>query len=184
MEMGTGSAVHCSSSGAADGIIRKYVGWYALLIQLNGGQIFVARRNPDIGERTSGGVYMDRRSSLATPAMKDLVKNTTVDALEKFLAAIRISENEHRPPTPTCDTLEANFRHVLLLSLQGQNDIDSKQRLLHQQGEDFVGTAIRDTFPYFLGAIDEDRLLKQAQLEQARRHLRQLEPNAGSSRTA
>jgi hypothetical protein len=76
---------------------------------------------------------------------------------------------------PTRDPLEANFRHALLFSFQDQNDIDSKQRLFHRQGEEFVGTAIRDTFPYFLGAIDEDRLLKQAQLDQARRHLRQLE---------
>jgi hypothetical protein len=38
-----------------------------------------------------------------------------------------------------------------------------------------MSQAIKDTLPYFLGAVDEDRLLKQAQLEQARRDLRQLE---------
>jgi len=76
---------------------------------------------------------------------------------------------------PTRDPLEANFRHALLFSFQDQNDIDSKQRLFHRQGEDFISQAIKDTLPYFLGAIDEDRLLKQAQLDQARRQLRQLE---------
>jgi transcription initiation factor IIE alpha subunit len=90
-------------------------------------------------------------------------------------ASIGISENEHRPPLPTRDPLEANFRHALLFSFQDQNDIDSKQRLFHRQGEDFIGQAIKDTLPYFLGAINEDRLLKQAQLDQARRQLRQLE---------
>lgn len=160
----------------ADGVIRKYVGWYALLFQLNEGQILVARRNPAIGERTSPDVYLARGSALETPPVETLVKNTTVAALEKFLgAAIGISENEHRPEIATRDPLEANFRHALLFSFQDQNDIDSKQRLFHRQGEDFVGTAIKDTLPYFLGAIDEDRLLKQAQLDQARRHLRQLE---------
>ena len=165
-----------SECNVADGVIRKYVGWYALLFQLNGGQIFVARRNPAIGERTSGDVFVERGSALTTPAMEELVKNTTVDALGKFLgSAIGINENEHRPTTPTRDTLEANFRHAILLCFQDQNDIDSKRRLFHRQGEDFIGTAIRDTLPYFLGAVDEDRLLKQAQLEQAKRHLRQLE---------
>jgi hypothetical protein len=160
----------------ADGVIRKYVGWYALLFQLEEGQIFVARRNPEIGERTSGDVYLARASHIETPPASELVKNTTVNALESFLgAAIGISENEHRPPTPTRDPLEANFRHALLFSFQDQNDIDSKQRLFHRQGEDFVGQAIRDTLPYFLGAVDEDRLLKQAQLDQAKRQLRQLE---------
>ena len=38
-----------------------------------------------------------------------------------------------------------------------------------------MNNAIKDTLPYFLGAVDEDRLLKQAQLEQAKRDLRQLE---------
>lgn len=165
-----------SECNVADGVIRRYVGWYAILFQLNGSQIFVARRNPAVGERTSPDVYMVRGAVIATPPVSELTKNTTVDGLERFLgAAIGISENEHRPQLPTRDPLEANFRHALLFSFQDQNDIDSKQRLFHRQGEDFISQAIKDTLPYFLGAIDEDRLLKQAQLDQARRHLRQLE---------
>ena len=165
-----------SECNVADGVIRKHVGWYALLFQLNDGQIFVARRNPDIGDRTHADIYLDRGSQIAIPPATALHKNTTVGAVEKFLgAAIGISENEHRPSTPTRDPLEANFRHALLFSLQDQNDIDSKQRLFHRQGEEFIGQAIRDTLPYFLGAVDEDRLLKQAQLDQARRRLRLLE---------
>jgi hypothetical protein len=144
-----------SECNVAEGVIRRYVGWYAILFQLNGGQIFIARRNPPVGERTSGDIYMDRGSAIDTPLESVLSKNTTVDAVEKFLgAAIGISENDHRPPAPTRDALEANFRHALLLSFQDQNDIDSKQRLFHRQGDDFVGQAIRDTLPYFLGAID------------------------------
>lgn len=165
-----------SECNVADGVIRRHVGWYAILFQLNGSQIFVARRNPDVGDRTSPDVYLNRGTVIATPPVSALTKNITVDALEKYLgAAIGISENEHRPPLPTRDPLEANFRHALLFSFQDQNDIDSKQRLFHRQGEDFISQAIKDTLPYFLGAIDEDRLLKQAQLDQARRHLRQLE---------
>lgn len=160
----------------ADGVIRRHVGWYAILFQLNASHIFVARRNPAVGERTSPDVYLLRGNQIATPPAETLTKNITVDALEKFLgAAIGISENEHRPRFPTRDPLEANFRHALLFSFQDQNDIDSKQRLFHRQGEDFISQAIKDTLPYFLGAIDEDRLLKQAQLDQARRYLRQLE---------
>jgi hypothetical protein len=165
-----------SECNVADSVIRRYVGWYAILFQLNDSQIFVGRRNPPVGERSSPDVYMGRGSVIATPPMSALTKNTTVDALERFLgAAMGISENEHRPPLPTRDPLEANFRHALLFSFQDQNDIDSKQRLFHRQGEDFISQSIKDTLPYFLGAIDEDRLLKQAQFDQARRQLRQLE---------
>lgn len=160
----------------ADGRIRDHVAWYAILFQIGEGQIFVARRNPGSGERTNGDVYLERGSSISIPAAGDLVKNTTVNALEKFLgAAIGISENENRPSGFTRPPLEATFRHALLFCIQDQNDIDSKQRLFHRQGEDFMSTAIKDTLPYFLGAYDEDHLLKQAHLDQARRDLRILE---------
>ncbi len=170
---------YCTGRGdcnVADGVIRKYVSWYGILFQLGDGQIFVARKNPPPGERTDSDVYFARGSELEIPAYESLVKNTTVNMLNKFLgAAIGISENEHRPAMPTRDPLEAKFRHAILFSFQDQNDIDSRQRLFHRQGEDFIGQAIKDTLPYFLGAIDEDRLLKQAQLDLARRRLRQLE---------
>jgi Protein of unknown function (DUF3732) len=160
----------------ADGKIREHVAWYGVLFQMGEGQIFVARRNPAVGEKSSPDVYLERGSSITVPAVSDLAKNTTVDALEKFLgAAIGISENEHRPAGFTRPPLEANFRHALLLCIQDQNDIDSKQRLFHRQGEDFISTAIKDTLPYFLGAYDEEHLLKQAHLDQARRELRILE---------
>ena len=166
-----------SECNVAEGVIRRYVGWYALLFQLNDGQIFIARRNPEPSASARAAIFTwIAAPPLTTPPESDLSKNTTVDAVEKFLgAAIGISENEHRPPTPTRDPLEANFRHALLFSFQDQNDIDSKQRLFHRQGEDFVGTGDPGHSALLLGAIDEDRLLKQAQLEQARRHLRQLE---------
>lgn len=165
-----------SECNVADGVIRKHVGWYAVLFQLGDGQIFIARRNPEMGEKTSSDIYMDRSSKITVPAMAEIFKNTTVSAVEKFLAAaIGISENENRPPAQTRDPLEANFRHSLLLSIQDQNDIDSKTRLFHRQDESFIGQAIKDTLPYFLGAIDEDRLFKQSLLDQAKRKLRQLE---------
>lgn len=160
----------------AEGVIRKYVGWYAVLFQFGDAQIFVARRNPDPGEKTNPDIYLERGASIKVPQASALFKNSTVAALETFLGSlIGISENEHRPVGATREPLEANFRHALLFCFQDQNDIDSKQRLFHRQGEDFIPQAIRDTLPYFLGAIDEERLLKQAQLDRARRHLRQLE---------
>lgn len=160
----------------ADGVIREYVAWYGVVFRLGDGEIFVARRNPALGERTSGDVYLERASQINLPPFESLKKNTTVDAIEKFLgAAVGISENENRPVGFTRPPLEANFRHALLFCVQDQNDIDSKQRLFHRQGEDFIGTAIKDTLPYFLGAFDEEHLLKQAHLDQARKEMRQLE---------
>ncbi|MHB1058070.1 MAG: DUF3732 domain-containing protein [Rhodanobacter sp.] len=172
-----------STCNVADGVIRKYVGWYAVLFQLGDSQIFVSRRNPEIGEKTSPDIYVERGTIIETPPFEALRKNSTTDSLETFLGtAIGINENEHRPPAHTRDALQATFRHALLFCFQDQNDIDSKQRLFHRQGEEFMSQAIKDTLPYFLGAVDEDALLKQSLLEQARKQLRQLERRARDGR--
>jgi hypothetical protein len=161
----------------ADGVIRKHVSWYGIVFDLGEGQILVARRNPGPGEKTSPDIYLERGNNLAIPPLDALHKNTTVEGLEKFLgASLGISENEHRPPQgQTRPPLEANFRHALVFAIQDQDDIDSKRILFHRQADNWVAQAIKDTFPYFLGAIDENHLLKQALLDTARRQLRQLE---------
>lgn len=165
-----------SECHVADGVIRKYVGWYGLMLRLDEGRVFIARRNPAMGEKTNGDVYFERGGNGDAPAFAALAKNMTVPALEKYVGgALGISENENKPQTFTREPLEANARHALLFCFQDQNDIDSKIRLFHRQGEDFMSQAIKDTLPYFLGAIDEDRLLKQSQLDQAAKALRLLE---------
>ena len=104
----------------ADGVIRRYVGWYAVLFQLSEGQIFIARQNPEVGERTNPNIYMSRGTRIAVPPVSALVKNTTVSALEKFLTgAIGISENEHRPVAATRDPLEGELPPRTYLRLAG-----------------------------------------------------------------
>jgi hypothetical protein len=56
-----------SECNVAEGVIRKHVGWYALLFQLRGGQVFIARRNPALDEHTSPDIYLDRGASIRTP---------------------------------------------------------------------------------------------------------------------
>jgi DNA repair ATPase RecN len=56
-----------SECNVADGVIRKHVGWYAILFQLREGQIFIARRNPELGEKTSPDIYMERGVQIAIP---------------------------------------------------------------------------------------------------------------------
>ena len=171
---------YCMGRGdcyVAEGVIRKHVSWFAVLFQLADSQLFVARRNPGPGVKTSPDVYVQRGHKVATPDSDQLQKNSTVDALESYLgASIGISENEHRPAAEqTRAPLEANIRHALTFSIQDQDEIDSKNVLFHRQADNFIAQAIRDTFPYFLGAIDEDRLLKLGQLDAERRALRRLE---------
>jgi hypothetical protein len=161
----------------AEGVIRKNVSWYAVLFQIADQQLFVARRNPEPGKDRSPEIYFEEGSGISIPAVaSSLFKNTTVETLQQMLGGfLGINENVFRPPAPTRPSLEANFRHAVLFSFQNQDEIDGRSTLFHRQGEPFLAQAIKDTFPYFLGAMDEDRLAKQGHLDLARKELRQLE---------
>lgn len=171
---------YCTGRGdcyVAEGVIRRYVSWFAVLFQASDSQIFVARRNPGPGNKTSPDIYVQRGTTIEPPAISVLAKNFTLDALGKMLdAAVCINENQHRPPMgQTRNPLTANIRHALTFSFQDQDEIDSKKILFHRTGDNFIAQAVKDSLPYFLGAIDEDRLLKLSLFDAAKRELRRLE---------
>jgi hypothetical protein len=171
---------YCTGRGdcyVAEGVIRRHVSWFAVLFQTGDSQIFVARRNPGPGNKTSPDIYVQRGTTIPTPAISALLKNFTLDALGDMLdAAVGINENQHRPPAgQTRNPLTANIRHALTFSFQDQDEIDSKKVLFHRTSDNFIAQAIKDSLPYFLGAIDEDRLLKLELLDGAKRETRRLE---------
>jgi hypothetical protein len=147
-----------------EGPIRRKVSWYGVVFDKDGEGIFIARRNPAPGGKASDEFYLQRAVKDAPSDASSLVKNTTSDALKRFLSQIlSIGENEHRPPAgSTRPPLEANARHAILFCLQAQDEIASRRFLFRRQGEPFFPQAIKDTLPYFLGAVDEDRLLHAA----------------------
>jgi len=56
---------------------------------------------------------------------------------------------------------------------QKQSIVANKNILFHRQEEQWIPQAIKDTLPYFLGAIQEDRLKLEKELRQASRKLKQ-----------
>ena len=86
-----------------------------------------------------------------------------------------IKENLHDPPEgQTRKPLVANIKHSLAFNLQHQNEIDDSKHLFHKQSDPFVPQAIKDTFPYFLGAVDDDYIEKKEQLRELNSSLRKL----------
>ena len=120
---------------------------------------------------------MIRRGKFDTlPIYHELQKNIAEDGLTPLISQFSgISENEHRPVTGTRLPLQATIRHAMFLCIQKQDEIDNRERLFHRQGDPFIPQAIKDTLPYFLGAVDESHFIKQAELDVARSKLRELE---------
>ncbi len=168
-----------SSCNVAEGVIRRSVSWFAVRLKMRNDELFVARKNPGKGTDTGGDIYVRRGSFDAPPAFEELARNMVEPELVSLLSRfIGISENEHRPRSGTRLPLQATIRHSLFLCFQKQDEIDSRERLFHRQGEQFIPQAIKDTLPYFLGAVDEQHFLRQHELDIAREALRDLEQRA------
>ena len=153
----------------AEGVIRQHVSWFAVEIENNDDVLSIARRNPTPGRRTSPDIHIRRGHHNGPPAFADLHKNTTEDALIRLITRFAgIAENEHRPLTGTRRPLQATIRHALFLCFQKQDEIASRDRLFHRQGDEHIPQAIKDTVPYFLGAVDEEHFLRQDELDKAK----------------
>jgi prefoldin subunit 5 len=71
--------------------------------------------------------------------------------------------------------LSASIRHALALCFQPQDEIIRRQQLFHGAGDNFFAQALKDTLPYFLGAVDNDYVQKREQLRRIREQLRSVE---------
>lgn len=158
-------------------VIRDSVQWYALRLQLAGSQMFVARAVPVPPLSTNSEVYYAVGEAVEIPPMDRLRGNTNPASLNEFLSRmLGVSPNLHTPPEgQSREPLEATLRQAKFLLFQYQDEVAKKDVLFHRQGDEGIAPAIRDTLPYFLGAVPEDQLARRQELRQARRRLKLLE---------
>lgn len=172
-----------SSCNIADGIVRDNVAWYGLLLQFTDEQIFVARKNPDPGQQSTGYCYIEIGKEVIIPDSCSFQSNENVSGLEETLSSrIGISENLHTPPEwQSRLPLAANIRHALYYCFQNQDEIAAKNFLFHKQSDDYISQAIKDTIPYFLGIVNEESLALENERSILKRKLtlerRKLEEN-------
>ncbi|ACB95134.1 DUF3732 domain-containing protein [Beijerinckia indica] len=165
----------------SDGVIRQHVAWYGILIDRGDTRIFIARRNPKPPRTRDPDVYVAIGGDVEMPERAVWSPNWAVEAIEKLLTtSVGIAENVTTVPDgQTRQTLSANIKHALLFCIQDQDEIDSRKILFHRQGEQFMPQTIKDVLPYFLGAIDEDRLRRKSELDAEKKELRRLEKVSG-----
>lgn len=155
------------------GIMRRAVAWVGVGLVVPAGEVFIARRLPDPGRSSSTDVYYAVGEHVQPPRPDQLVQTTNPKALEGLLAAhAGIGQNRHDPPPgQTRLPLEAGIDHALIYCFQHQTEIDSNLHLFHKQSREYLPQAIKDTIPYFLGAVDDDYVARMAELRRLRREL-------------
>ena len=159
-----------------DGIMRRAVAWAGVRLAVPGGDVFIARRLPDPGRNSSSDVHYAVGNQIELPVADQLMQTTNPDTLQGLLAAhAGIGQNRHDPPPgQTRPPLQAGIAHALIYCFQHQTEIVSNRYLLHRQSEQWLPQAIKDTMPYFLGAVTHDYVARMDELRRLRRELRRI----------
>jgi hypothetical protein len=171
---------YCFAAGECrvpEGPIRRAVAWFGLRLQLDSGQAFIARRCPDARSVSSEECFVEVGDRVEVPDAGDLRQTTNTRGLGALLTGWSgIHDNIHEPlPGQTRPALSANVRHALSLCFQPQDEIIRRQQLFHGAADNFVAQALKDTLPYFLGAVDDEFVRKREELRRVREQLRACE---------
>lgn len=163
------------------GVIRDNTEWFGITVKLLSEELFIARRNPSkLGQSTTSDLCLIRGTEIASiPSASELEINSKAELLRRlFESKLRISEYEHTADNLTRNSLSATFSHARTFCFQPQDLIAQPSHLFYRQNSlkgGFVTQAIKDTLPYFLGAIREDNLRIEQEIAQKKKLLRRFQ---------
>jgi hypothetical protein len=171
---------YCFGAGECrvpDGPILHAVAWFGLRLKLVSGEAFVARKCPTARFRSSEECFILIGNTVDAPDASELRQTTNTRGLSAQLSGwTGISDNIHEPPMgQTRLPISANVRHAVALCFQPQDEIIRRNQLFHGADDNFFAQALKDTFPYFLGAVDEEYVRKREDLRRLRDQLRGVE---------
>lgn len=166
-----------NSCKIAEGVIKDHVYWFAITVVFESGEeFFIARLNPNVRDvQTVVEVYIEEGPFEEFPPFDTIQINSNITNLKELLSRkLNIAENLHVAENNSRDALEVNFRHSRIFCFQPQGLIAQRDYLFYNQTEQFVPQAIKDSLPYFLGAVREDSLKIEQEITQKRRELYRL----------
>ena len=167
-----------STFNVFDGVNKNVISWYAVTYQFNNKQILVAKQPPKNGGLSNSAACIFIGSTLSVPELEDLKVNTNDEGVRKEIEKeLNLNENVTFRTESSDKAYMANLKHAKSFLFQEQGEIANKKNLFHRQDEPFMDQAIKDTIPFFLGAMSNDRLSKLSILKEKKKHLRVKESN-------
>ncbi len=161
------------------------IAWYAVMWQFNDGSRVVAGRRALRTKSNSRAMLEFGGSDLEMPAFDELRENVDSEALRVQIGArigldnVMLEANDYG-----AGPRNVSLGTAVLFCLQEQEEIGTKSTLFHRQAEDGIKLALRDTFPFFLGAVGGDQARKREALRDAKRTLRRADAALGRAESA
>ncbi|MEU6628906.1 DUF3732 domain-containing protein [Streptomyces parvus] len=165
---------YCLGSGnypVKAGVVRDYVQVYALQLVVGERQLFTARPASNSTTAAPRLCLQFQPTGSPPPAFDELDFTFPVDVARNMITDFCGIDRSVRIPTRG-SVISPSIRHALFFCLQGQNEIANPEHLFHAQGQEWRPSAIRDTLPYFLGAVDPAQAELTARLKATRQELR------------
>lgn len=162
--------------GVPAGVIPKAVAWFGVILKFEEDFVFVARRSVSEGRGVAPGFHisiLDEPAPLQIEALNDAF--TRQDILDRLSVRVGLGATAIPRADGTAERKELTFRSGLIYCFQKQNEIANPDLFFHRQSE--LAQNIRDTLPFFLGAVHPSIIEAQAALRQKRRRLREVERN-------
>ncbi|GAA1628576.1 DUF3732 domain-containing protein [Leucobacter chromiireducens] len=156
----------------------KAIAWFAVVFQLPGGNRALVARIPHAPGISNHRAMLEfGNSEMVAPPAEQLRLNVDTEALRTQLGThiglagvqLESSENSTRGP------VSVGLGSAVPFTLQEQHEIDNKVSLFHRQDEHGIAQGLRDSLPFFLGAVDGEQAAKRARLREARQKLRRAE---------
>lgn len=171
---------YCLGSGSchiASGVIRDNVNWFAVVVDFGQDTYLLARQNPDVKQVSSvSEMYLGKVQDDFLPAFDDIYPNTNIEAVRQFMAAkIGLQENvQIVDDGGTREPLPVTFLHCRQYCYQPQSLIAIKERLFYHTMDTFQFQALKDAFPYLVGAVQDDVLVIEQQIKALSKEQRSL----------
>ncbi|MBN9392268.1 MAG: DUF3732 domain-containing protein [Chloroflexi bacterium] len=144
----------------SEGEVRKKVSWYGVVYQLDSTQVFIAKATPSSNRKSNSEAYIKVATEITIPSYTDLKPNTDDEGLLKTLSElIGIEPNiSYSKEGQTPDSLEVSLNQSRFYLFQNQNTLASKEKLFQGKAEDYkyIAETIRNSLPYFLGAVPKE----------------------------
>jgi hypothetical protein len=165
-----------STFNVFDGVNKDVISWYAVTYQFNNKQIFIAKKPPKNGKSSNSEACIHIGEKIGIPSQVQLHVNTNDDGVRSQIEKeLNLKDNLTFRTESGEDAYKANLKHTKSFIFQEQGEIANKKSLFHRQDEPFMDQSIKDTFPFFLGAMSNERLYKTNLLKEKKQQLRKHE---------
>lgn len=159
--------------------VFRSVAWYSTLWEFaDGSRAMLARPKIKPGNSSITQAMLQLGGpELGLPAFEDLWANTDSNSMrDQISARLGIDGARLSPPEGSTKTpFKVGLGQAAIFLFQTQNEIANKSLLFHRQDESGMRDSIKDSLPFFLGAVKGDHAEKHQQLRAARRLLRRSE---------